>query len=123
MLWSSSGDVVLGSVHCLDKQSFHSFSEIGVINLEQAVLERSAACCIHLVSNLVHAISKGLESPRIGRSLSAKKSFFGKTLCDLLSNISVCFVKQFLDEFMGCSGVKDVLLNRDILIIQLIDQS
>lgn len=39
------------------------------------------------------------------------------------SNEEVCFVAQFLNKLMGRSSVEDVVFDRGILIIQLIQQA
>lgn len=123
MLWGLSSNEVFGSVHGLDEKSLHTFANIGIVDFEKTVLKSSTACGVNFITDLVHTVGECLESSWIGCTLTAKKSTIRKTFRNLLCYIAICLVKQLLNEFMGRSGIKNVVFNWNILIIELIDES
>src|SRR4051794_37533020 len=123
MLRGLSGNVVFCPVHSLDQKCLHSFADIGVVHLEQTVLKTTAARSINFIANLVHSVGECLKSSWIWGTLSTKESLLWEALGDLLGNVSIRFVQEFLNQLVGWCGIEDVLFNRNILIVELVDES
>lgn len=123
MLWGLPRNVVLGTVHGLLQKSFHTLAKIGIVDLEQTVLKGSTARGIYIVANLIHPIGKCLKSSGVGGTLSTKESLLRETLEDLLCDIGIGLVQQFLDQFMGSCRIKNVVFDRNVFVVQLVNKS
>jgi hypothetical protein len=76
MSWCPSGDEIFCSRDGLDKKSFHTLSDIRVIDLEKTILESTTARGIDFVPEASHTVSKCLQSARIWWALSSKERLF-----------------------------------------------
>ncbi|GJC81881.1 hypothetical protein ColLi_04718 [Colletotrichum liriopes] len=122
LLGRLASDEVLGTLHRLEDERLHSLANVGVINLEKAVVQAAAAGGLDLVANRVHAVGEGLQASGVGWALSAEEGLLREGLGKALSNIGVGLVHELLDELSRGGRVKDVMLDGDVLIIKLLQK-
>ncbi|GKT84717.1 hypothetical protein Ct61P_02567 [Colletotrichum tofieldiae] len=122
LLGRLASDEVLGTLHRLEDECLHSLANVGVINLEKAVVQAAAAGGLDLVANRVHAVGEGLQASGVGWALSAEEGLLREGLGKALSNIGVGLVHELLDELSRGGRVKDVMLDGDVLIVKLLQK-
>ena len=116
-------DEVLRTTHGLDQKSFNTLADISIFDLEETVLKSATAGSVHIDTNVGHTLAQGYQAARVRGCLLAQQSLLGQAGKDLLSNKRVGLVAQFFDQLVSGRRIKDVVLNRHIFIIKLVDQA
>ena len=91
--------------------------------LNRLFCRAAAARAVHVVAERGHAIDRGLQAARVGRGLPRSRAFSGKTLREALGDVGVDLVHQLLDQLRTGGRVEDVVLDRDVLVIKLLEQA
>lgn len=142
LVWSCfPKHIIFRSLHSFDQQGFHTLknisnvhsgdtsqtgphlSQVRILNVKKAILERATACGIDFVTKSRHPVCESGQSSRVGRSLTAKESLFRERSSNALSNEIVRFVTKLFYDLVCRRRVENVMLYRDILIIQLMEQT
>ena len=100
-----------------------NLAQIVVLDLAKTALQASTARHVQVKPESVHPINKSLEASAVGRSLAAKEGFLGESANDLAGHVVVGFVAEFLHQLADRRGVEDVVLDRHILVIELVQET
>jgi hypothetical protein len=98
-------------------------SNVYFLNFEKAALQGPTTAWVDLKVKTVHPVNKSLEPAGIRNSLAAEESFVRHSSQQLASDMKIGLVAEFFYDFMGRRGVEYIMLDRTILVIELVDQS
>ena len=98
-------------------------AQVSVLELEKTLLQVPTRRGVNLIAQSRHALGKCLHSSRSRWGMRTEESLLRKRCRDFLCNERVGLVAELLNQLMCRSRNKDVVFNRDILIIQLVDQT
>lgn len=100
-----------------------NLANVNILHLTESALQSTAAGSIHAVTETVHSLHKQGQATRVGRGLATQECLFGHSTGELAGNEEVGLAAELFNEFMGWGSVEDVVLDRNILVIKLLQNA
>lgn len=96
---------------------------MGILNLEEARLQASAAGWVNVITEPVHSLDESMEPTWVRRSLAPQEGLLRHRRQQLLSDEEIRLVVEFLHQFVCRRGIKDVPLDGQVIVIQEVQES
>lgn len=100
-----------------------NLAEVNVFYLAECALQSTAARSIDTETKTVHSFHKQRQATRVGGRLATQECLLRHSTGDLTGNEEVGLAAELFHELVSWSRVEDVVLNRHILVIKLLQDT